>query len=388
MDTRQEFPQASTPTWWTTGLIAWAVGSVVVLGVLYAVYVSNAGLITVPQSMNGTLELTGVPGDVIRLEFFHSRSQDGEWGSHDGISLTLTRPEPAVEHSWRLVRPGHHDECRGSDGCSDSFRVRASVTVPDSVGPEPQDLTGRLSGGIQFQSPSTTVYGSEVQLSRTATGQLDKAFSVPVRLRVVLPGEGTTSGAKERNDAEKNVWTVMALNVASFAALWSFLFLRSGYIDVQRSGTQPLRLLSSPGDRIRLRLFEGKSAGGAWGTDSGLSMFLCGSPAGGRTVIPIVQPKPLSVSDTEVSSFAVDGVITTPTHAGTYTGRLIGDIAYRLCKGTGAISKESLDIPTILEVDPNGVTSGKYGSGAWITFRIGLVIDAVFIVWLLATVLV
>ncbi|MFQ6026214.1 MAG: hypothetical protein ACE5Q6_01725 [Dehalococcoidia bacterium] len=345
-------------------VVAWLILSVIVNLALLFGYVYQSGIIDIQKPRQRPLALVGVPGDTIRLDVYEGESVGGQWSSHDGIYLELSSEELDYRNVVTILAPGMDDDGCSGDDCSDSFSIKSSFVVPSLPQEGPWVLSGIFSGGIRYPA---------VRLN----ARVKAVIKVPVNLTIIPPGQGITSGKKERDRAWSIFWIVLGVDLALLVPGIMFFWLISGYIDVPKLRNRPLELVGVPWDTIKLRLFKGNSYGGLWGSD-GIQLRVSNQESGFTAVVPVLPSKPMPASDQqeEESSapFSVNGTLLVPEipQGGTriVSGVLSGTIKFPRFQSDNSGRKHSVDVPVRLKIVPRGkgTTSSQRGRRAWGTF--------------------
>ena len=327
------------------------------------------------------MELTGVPGEDLRLDLFKRRSDKGNWSSHDGVYLELVSKQLDYRHVLTLIQPGEEKTCE--EECSDGFEIEATFKIPQLPTEERQTLLGTFSGGVQYPSP----VGDQIWYA---------SIDARLLLTVVAPGEGTTSGSNERSRAWRLLRIVMALDLAIGAPIVAFVYLIGRYVDVQRPRNSPLALFATPGDRIKLKLLERTSYGGAWGSRSGTWLKLLDPVTGESISSSVIPTKPLYTKtgpEATETMFSVTGSFWAPYHRTrnrefpwpiVLTGKLSGYIDCLHPHGKHQKTAEFVNARVTLSVDPKSVTSSKHGLRTWSIFWAACALDAAVVALLIS----
>ncbi len=166
-------------------VLCWILGAFAVYAVWFGLLVGpsmiNDRVGQVPVRVQEPVNLVGVPGDEIRFRILPDLR--GYSSSSDGFSLRLQSSYYEVETLANVVKPGARSE----------GPIFGSFIVPGAPGGASLVLIGTLRGDVIIGKEHTNL-------------------EVPVSLRVIPPGEGVTTGKRERQVA----WSIYFIFLGVF----------------------------------------------------------------------------------------------------------------------------------------------------------------------------
>jgi len=154
------------------------------------------GFVDMPPA-GKALELRGAPGDQIKLRLLQRDSEMRDRAFYAALG------DP--ESGFQVTVPVGRFDVKESEESEESFALYGWLTVPIPDRPATV-LTGTLWGNVRLK------------------GGESASLEVPLRVTVLVPGDGHPSGFKDRPTVHSVLWSVLGIGLLAAVVLTPFLY--------------------------------------------------------------------------------------------------------------------------------------------------------------------